>query len=46
MVPTKITRSARPSRKLDHKREGPFNIMEDPNHKTHSAVDRVCSEDA
>ena len=27
-------RSVRPSRKLDHKREGPFRIMEAPNLKT------------
>ena len=31
---SKNTRSVRPSRKLDHKREGPFKIMEDPNLKT------------
>ena len=31
---TKNTRSARPSRKLDHKREGPFKIIEDPYLKT------------
>ena len=31
---TQNTRSARPSRKLAHKREGPFKIMEDPNLKT------------
>ena len=31
---TKNTRSARSSRKLDHKREGPFKILEDPNLKT------------
>ena len=31
---SKKTRSARPSRKLDHKREGPFEIMEDQNLNT------------
>ena len=31
---SKITRSARPSRKLDHKREGLFNIMDVPNLKS------------
>ena len=31
---TKNTCSARPSRNLDHKRKGPFKIMEDPNLKT------------
>ena len=31
---TKNTRSARPSRKLDHKREGPFELVADPNLKT------------
>ena len=31
---TKNPRSARPSRKLDHKREARFKIMEDPNIKT------------
>ena len=31
---TKNTRSARPSRKLDHKREGPFEILDDPKLKT------------
>ena len=31
---TKNTRSARPSRELDHKREGPSEIMEDPNLRT------------
>ena len=34
---TENTRSARPSRKLDHTREGPFKIMEDPNLMTPSA---------
>ena len=31
---SKIMHSVRPSRKLDHKREGPFKIIEDPNLKT------------
>ena len=31
---SKNTRSVRPSWKLDHKCEGPFSIMEDPNLKT------------
>ena len=31
---SKNTRSARPSRKLDHKRKGPFKIIEDQNLKT------------
>ena len=31
---SKKTRSVRPSRKLDHKREGRFKIMEDPNLKS------------
>ena len=31
---SKNTHFTRPSRKLNHKREGPFRIMEDPNLKT------------